>query len=361
MENKMKNIPESILNAFPFDSEIVASCTYGDGHINDTFKATSAAGTEYLVQRINTNVFTRPVELMENLIAVTAHIRKKIDDPRGCLNLIPTKDGAPYVNGPDGFWRVYDFITGTICLSQPETPADFYQSAVGFGNFQKQLSDFPAGTLHETIPNFHNTQDRYKKFKAALAADKAGRAASVQREIDFYLSEEEDGGSLVRMLNEGDLPLRVTHNDTKLNNVLLDAGTHKALCIIDLDTVMPGLSLYDFGDSIRFGASTAAEDEPDLARVWMSLELFKLYTEGFLYACGSTLTKTELELLPMGAKIMTLECGMRFLTDYLEGDTYFRIDRPQQNLDRARTHIKLVQDMERQWDDMCRVVKEAEQ
>ena len=355
----MKSIPASILNAFPFEGAIVDSIRYGDGHINDTFKGTSSSGKEYLIQRINTKVFTRPVELMENIIAVTAHIRQKVDDPRSCLNLLPTKDGASYIDGPDGFWRVYDFIPGTICLSLPETPDAFYQSAVGFGNFQQQLSDFPAETLHETIPNFHNTQDRYSKFKAAVAADVCGRVASVQKEIDFYLSRETDGGCLVSMLEQGALPLRVTHNDTKLNNVLLDAKTRAPLCIIDLDTVMPGLSLYDFGDSIRFGASTAAEDEPDLSKVWMNLELFKLYTEGFLFACGSSLTQNELEMMPMGAKVLTLECGMRFLTDYLEGDTYIRIDRPQQNLDRSCTHIKLVQDMERQWNDMHKVVKEA--
>ena len=357
----MKNIPASILSAFPFEGEIIDSFRYGDGHINDTFKGVSSSGKEYLIQRINTKVFTRPVELMENIIAVTAHIRRQVTSTRNCLNLLYTKDGASYVDGPDGFWRVYDFIPGTICLNLPETPDDFYQSAVGFGIFQRQLADFPAETLHETIPDFHNTRDRYVKFKAAVAADKCGRAASVQKEIDFYLSEEEDGGRLVQMLEQDALPLRVTHNDTKLNNVLLDAETHKPLCIIDLDTVMPGLSLYDFGDSIRFGASTAAEDEPDLSKVRMSIELFRLYTEGFLFACGSSLTQNELDARPLGAKTMTLECGMRFLTDYLEGDTYFRIDRPQQNLDRSRTHIKLVQDMERQWDAMQRAVNGAAQ
>jgi len=230
---------------------------------------------------------------------------------------------------------------------------------VAFGTFQQQLKDFPAETLCEVIPNFHNTVDRYRIFKEALAADVCGRAASVKAEIDFALAREQEAGTLVNMLAEGKLPLRVTHNDTKLNNVMLDEATRKPLCVIDLDTTMPGLSLYDFGDSIRFGAATAAEDEKDLDKMVMDINLFETYTKGFLSACPG-LTENERDMLPMGAKLMTLECGVRFLTDYLSGDTYFRTHYEGQNLDRCRTQFKLVADMESKWDEMKRIVKECE-
>jgi len=257
------------------------------------------------------------------------------------------------------FWRVYDFVEDSICLQLPETPEDFYQSAVAFGNFQQQLKDFPAHTLCEVIPNFHNTADRYRLFREALAADVCGRAAQVRDEVEFALAREEEAATLVNMLAAGELPLRVTHNDTKLNNVMLDARTRKPLCVVDLDTVMPGLSLYDFGDSIRFGAATAAEDEKDLSKVWMDLNLYETYTRGFLSACPG-LTQNERDMLPMGAKLMTLECGVRFLTDYLNGDVYFSTHYEGQNLDRCRTQFKLVADMESKWDDMKRIVKECE-
>jgi len=233
------------------------------------------------------------------------------------------------------------------------------RSGEAFGSFVRCLDGFPAEVLHETIPHFHDTKDRYRLFKQAIANDKAGRAKDIKEEIDFYLAREDFAGLIVDKLADGSLPLRVTHNDTKLNNVMLDKNTRKALCVIDLDTVMPGSALYDFGDSIRFGASTAAEDEKDLGKVWMDIELFKMYTDGYLSACGDSLTKLEIEMLPVGAKMMTLECGMRFLTDYLDGDTYFKTTYPEQNLDRTRTHIKLVSDMEAKWDEMNRIVMEA--
>jgi Ser/Thr protein kinase RdoA (MazF antagonist) len=243
-----------------------------------------------------------------------------------------------------------------ICIQLPETPDDFYQSAVAFGTFQSQLSDFPAETLSETIPNFHHTPDRYRIFREKIKEDPVGRAASVQQEIDFYLSREEDGSVLQRMRENGQLPVRVTHNDTKLNNVLLDEKTRKAVCVIDLDTVMPGLSAYDFGDSIRFGASTAVEDERNLEKVSIDLNLFRIYTEGFVSSCPS-LTEEERLALPLGAKIMTLECGMRFLTDYLDGDHYFKTAYAEHNLVRARTQMKLVADMEENWQEMEKIVR----
>ena len=333
---------------------------YGHGHINVTYVVPAPDGARYILQRVNKNVFKKPVELMENVAAVTNYLSERTDDPRRCLRLIPTKNGENFFTDSEGdYWRVYLFITDSICLQQAETGEDFRQSAIAFGEFQKNLKDFPANTLHEVIPHFHDTKDRYRLFHEAVQADTAGRAKDVQAEIDFYMAREDFAGLIVDKLADGTLPLRVTHNDTKLNNVMLDRTTRKALCVIDLDTVMPGSALYDYGDSIRFGASTAAEDEKDLESVWMDLELYKMYTDGYLSACGDSLTELEIEMLPVGAKMMTLECGMRFLTDYLNGDTYFKTTYEEQNLDRTRTHIKLVSDMEAKWEEMNRIVMEA--
>ena len=252
---------------------------------------------------------------------------------------------------------MYDFGEDSICLQLPETDEDFYQSAVGFGTFQQLLTDFPAAKLHETIPNFHNTPDRYRALLETLERDPMHRAVQVQPEIEFALARQAEMSAIQNALASGKLPLRVTHNDTKLNNVLLDAKTRKALCVIDLDTVMPGSSLYDFGDSIRFGAATAAEDEKDISKMEMSLDRFRVFTRGYVRACPG-LTGKELEMLPMGAKTMTMECGVRFLTDYLDGDHYFAVHREGQNLDRARTQFKLVADMEKKWDEMRKIVEE---
>ena len=230
---------------------------------------------------------------------------------------------------------------------------------MAFGTFQNQLADFPAETLSETIPRFHDTPNRYTLLREAINADRMGRVKDVQYEIGFYLFHEAEAGVLMDMSRRGELPLRVTHNDTKLNNVMLDKRLRTPLCVIDLDTVMPGLVANDFGDGIRFGASTAAEDERDLSKVTMSLELFEAYAGGFLGACGKRLNQGEIETLPMGAKLMTLECGVRFLTDYLNGDVYFHITRPEQNLDRARTQMTLVKDMETKWDRMQRIIAHA--
>ena len=351
---------EQILKAFCLDAEPVSCERYGCGHINVTYLVVTESGHRYILQKINSNIFKDVPGLMGNIAAVTKYLRTLISEPRGVLTLIPTEDGTDYLQHADGsYWRVYDFVEGSLCLQAPESADDFYQSAVAFGTFQQQLKDFPAETLCEVIPNFHNTVDRYRIFKEALAADVCGRAASVKEEIDFALAREQEAGTLVNMLAEGKLPLRVTHNDTKLNNVMLDEVSRKPLCVIDLDTTMPGLSLYDYGDSIRFGAATAAEDEKDLSKVWMDIDLFATYTKGFLSACPG-LTENERDMLPMGAKLMTLECGVRFLTDYLNGDTYFATHYEGQNLDRCRTQFKLVADMESKWEEMKRIVKECE-
>ena len=355
------------LSAFQIDGTVISAVRYGSGHINDTFlvKMCKADGSEgrVIMQRMNTNIFTKPDELMENILGVTSFLRERIienggNPDRETLNVIPTKEGNSYfVDSEGNCWRCYIFIEDAIGYDKVENPEDFYQSAVAFGNFQRLLADYPAETLHETIEGFHDTKARFEVFKKAIADDVCGRAASVKAEIDFYLAREDVANVFGDMLAKGELPLRVTHNDTKLNNIMIDNETHKGICVIDLDTVMPGLAMNDFGDSIRFGASTAVEDEKDLDKVWCDMKLFELYAKGFIEGCGGRLTEKEIELLPMGAKVMTYECGMRFLTDYLQGDIYFKTHREGHNLDRARTQMKLVQDMENKWDIMNKIVK----
>ena len=354
------------LSNFHLDGEVKSIERFGSGHINDSFLVVldQADGTvnRVVLQRLNTQVFTKPEEVMENIMGVSSFLRKKIiehggDPDRETVNVIPSKDGTPYfIDEEDNFWRCYIYIENATGYDQVETPEDFYQSAVAFGNFQRLLADYPAETLHETIEGFHDTKARFEVFKKAVAEDAFGRASNVQKEIDFVLSHEDVANVFGDMQARGELPLRVTHNDTKLNNVMIDNDTHKGICVIDLDTVMPGLAMNDFGDSIRFGASTAAEDEPDLDKVWCDMKLYEVYVKGFIEGCGGKLTKTEIEMLPMGAKVMTFECGMRFLTDYLQGDTYFRVHREGQNLDRCRTQFKLVADMENKWDTMNEII-----
>ena len=352
----METLHQAILAQFPLDGSPVSCERYGCGHINVTYLVVTETGHRYILQKINDRIFKNVPALMENIAGVTSYLRQQQADPNRVLTLVNTKSGSTYLEH-EGFWRIYEFVENSICLQQPETADDFYQSAVAFGQFQQQLKDYPAATLYEIIPNFHNTVDRYRIFHETLAADPMGRAASVQSEIDFLLAREQEAGTLVNLLREGKLPLRVTHNDTKLNNVMLSADTHEPLCVIDLDTVMPGLSAYDFGDSIRFGAATAAEDEKDLSKMEMSLDLLRTYTRGFLKACPG-LTELEKQMLPMGAKLMTLEVGLRFLTDYIDGDKYFAVHREGHNLDRCRTQLKLVADMEAKWAAMEQIIRE---
>lgn len=349
------------------NGRLVSKKPYGNGHINDTFLicCQTAKNTEkkYILQRMNHDIFKNPPQLMENMVHVTRYLREKIlsqggNPERETLNVIKTKNGADWYEDSDrNYWRVFPFIENSMCLEKVENAKDFYDSAAAFGNFQWMLADFPAETLHETIPNFHNTPSRLQDFQKAVQTGDKGRAALAQREISFVLDRAKEASVLTDLLSEGKLPLRVTHNDTKLNNILFDKDTHKALCIIDLDTVMPGLSLYDFGDSIRFGANTGAEDETDLTKVGLDLSLFEAFTKGYLEGCKGSLTATEIEMLPMGAKLMTYECGMRFLADFLTGDHYFKIHRENHNLDRARTQFQLVADMETKWDEMTAIVQ----
>jgi len=340
---------------FPLEGAPFSIEPYGCGHINATYLLVTTTGRRYILQRISDAFDVE--KLMHNIEAVTRFAAEHTTDPRGTMHLVPTLDGKSYYRDESGCYRVYDFVEHSVCLQTPRSPEDFYESAVAFGRFQQLMAQFPAQTLQEPIPNFHNTVDRYRIFHEVLEKDPMDRAKLAGPEIAFALAHESEGGVLQGMRERGELPLRVTHNDTKLNNVMLDEDTHKALCVIDLDTVMPGLSLYDFGDSIRFGAATAAEDETDLDKMTLDLDLFRTFTRGFLAACPG-LTEKEIELLPMGAKIMTLECGVRFLTDYLDGDHYFSIHREDHNLLRARTQFRLVSEMERLWDRMAQIIKE---
>lgn len=357
---------EKLLNealaAYDFGGQLVGAVRYGSGHINDTFVVHTQPGEDpcrrFILQRISSAAFKHPDEVMANIVGVTSFLGEKIKEAGGnpareTMSVWATKSGENfYTDSEGGAWRVYPFVEDTICLQKAETPELFAASARAFGKFQRMLKGYPADTLYETIPKFHDTEDRLAKLKAAVAADVMGRVKEVGPELKFVQEREADCSVALSALRDGRLPLRVTHNDTKLNNILIDRESGEGICVIDLDTVMPGLAINDFGDSIRFGANHSAEDERDLTKVNFDLELFDVYAAGFLEGAGGALTETELDYLPWGAKLMTLECGIRFLTDYLEGDHYFRIHREGQNLDRCRTQFKLVSDMEAAWDDM---------
>ncbi len=334
-----------ILKHFELDT---VTESYGNGHINDTYLVTAP---RYILQRINTSIFTDPEGLMENIDNVTSFLREKIradggDVRRGTLQLVPAKDGRHYYRYDDeNVFRVYRFVEGTKSIENSKTPEDLYEAGVGFGHFQKLLADFPVEKLHETIQDFHHTPKRVEALRKAIREDRAGRAGSVQAEIDFALENASWADSVVKGMEEGRIPVRVTHNDTKINNILFDRDTGKAVCVIDLDTVMPGSMLYDFGDALRMGGSTAAEDEADLDKVWFNEGAFEAFAKGYLSEMREALTQEELALLPLSVKLMTYECGIRFLTDYLNGDTYFKIHREHHNLDRARNQFKLVADI----------------
>ena len=343
---------------FPTDGTPIRCEQIKSGHINETYLITTDNGTRYILQWINQYVFPNVNALMSNMAAISAYLAKREKGKMAMIRYIDTLDGHSYYDdGRGGCWRIYRFVDHSICVQRPESPEDFYECARAFGHFQYVLNEFPAEQLEETIVNFHNTVDRYRQLREALREDSEGRAAEVQPELDYLFSREEKACRLHQMRLSGELPVRATHNDTKINNVLLDEHTRKAICVIDLDTVMPGLSAFDFGDAIRFGASTAAEDETDLRKVSLDPELFRVFTRGFLKACPS-LTEKEREVLPLGSFTMTLECGMRFLTDYLKGDKYFSIDYPRHNLDRARAQLKLAQDMESKEEAMALIVWE---
>ena len=358
---------EDAIYAFGFGNRCSYVKPFGAGHINETYAVymPGESGDElaYVLQRVNSNVFKDPAGVMDNIFGVTEYLRNVIrreggDPDRETLSYIKTKSGCNYFEDSEGEpWRCYNFIPDSVCYQLVEEPEQFYQSGSSFGHFLKQLSDYPASKLNETIPDFHNTIRRFEAFQVALKRDLKNRADSCRPEIDFVLAREKDCGVLVHQQDEGILPLRVTHNDTKLNNILFDEKTGKGLCIIDLDTIMPGLAANDFGDSIRFGAATAEEDEPNLDLMHFDISLYELYVKGYLEETKDVLTEAEIGSLPWGARLMTLECGIRFLTDYLQGDTYFKTDYPEHNLIRARTQFRLVDEMEQQFERMQEIVQ----
>ena len=351
---------QKIAGKFAVVGDFVACVRYGEGHINDTFCLTMKEGdrqVRYILQRINHRLFPEVDKLMHNIELVTNFCRKSViarggDPMRECLNIVRTKEGAPYYFDGEDYFRIYVFIEGATTYQIVRDPRDFYESAVAFGSFAALLADFDASQLYEVLPDFHNTRVRYANFLRAVELDVCGRRREVEEDIRWFKEHNYLCGELVDKIAAGQIPLRVTHNDTKLNNVLIDDVTGKGLAVIDLDTVMPGSLCYDFGDSIRFGCNPAAEDEPDLSKVNFRFDLYQTYLDGYLSAVGGSITPLEREELPMGAVLMTYECGMRFLTDYLEGDVYFKTHRPGQNLDRARTQRKLVEDMLSRLDEM---------
>ena len=357
MERKFKQI----LQQFAVNTKIEP---YGNGHINDTYCLTEP---RYILQRINTDIFKHPHELMENIENVTSFLREKIkknggDPQRETLTVIKTVDGKNYYQyDENNVFRMYSFVENTKSIENSKTPEDLYEAGVGFGRFQRMLSDYPADTLHESIKDFHHTPKRVEALKLAIREDKAGRAASVEAEISFALEQAVWADQVVKGIEDGSIPLRVTHNDTKINNILFDQETGKAVCVIDLDTVMPGSMLYDFGDALRMGGSTGAEDETDLSKVWFDETAFEAFAKGYLSELKDDLTETELELLPFSVKLMTYECGIRFLTDYLNGDTYFKIHREHHNLERARNQFKLVADIAGKEERLSAMIKEIKE
>lgn len=354
-----------IAQLFDFGGEIDTVTSYGEGHINDTYLVTlKKSQKKYILQRLNTKVFRNFHGLMDNILKVTQKLREIVaaeggDTERECMTLTKTKDGDIYLVDGENCWRAYVFVADTEVYQIIDSPAIFENTGEAFGRFIARLDGFDASTLCEVIPNFHNTQDRYLKFLAALKTDKVKRAKSAQKEIDFAIKRKDMTSCIVDALDKGEIPLRVTHNDTKINNVLIDKTTGKAICIIDLDTIMPGSLLYDFGDSIRSGCNTALEDEKDLSKVDFDISLYKAYCKGFLRGIGDRITQKEIDMLSIGAKVITFECGIRFLTDYLDGDEYFKVDYLDHNLVRCRTQFKLVERMEQLSDEMLEIARNS--
>ena len=345
---------QELFNAFQFSGDFISMSAYGNGHINDTYRVITSTN-QYIIQRINHYVFKQPHQLMVNYRLVTDYLKTIVDDPlRETLTIIPTKDNKDYYVSSEGnYYRAILFIDDCLCLETMTGPEDFYQTGIAFGHFQTQLKDFDANKLYESIPNFHNTPKRLETFKEVLSKASDQRKENAKAEIEFILSHEKDAHALYEM----DLPIRVTHNDTKLNNILFDKETKKALCIIDLDTIMPGFVANDFGDSIRSGATYSKEDEQNLDLVTLDLDLYQAFFNGFVDGANTILTPKEIESLPVGAKTITLEQAIRFLTDYLENDVYYKTDYPEHNLVRTKTQIKLVQEMEKYHNEIQNFLK----
>jgi Phosphotransferase enzyme family len=350
----------AVTSHFTIDGEFAGAAPYGSGHINDSYCAVfheNGRRVRYIVQRMNHNIFKQPIAVMENIQRVTAHLAHQLNGQSDCdrrvLTLIHARDGKTWFEDERGdFWRTYNFIEGATTYDSVHSPQQAFQAARAFGSFQHMLASLPAPRLHETIPDFHHTPRRFAALEAAIETDVVNRAASAKPEIQFALARR----AMVSTLIEANLPERVTHNDTKFNNVLLDDETGEGICVIDLDTVMPGLAAYDFGDMVRTTTSSVKEDERDLSKVSMEFPLFEALVRGYLETAGDFLTKPEKELLAFSGRLITLEIGIRFLTDHLVGDTYFKVHREGHNLDRCRTQFKLVEAMERQEEPMNRLV-----
>jgi len=369
--NLMESYLKDVIRFFNIKGQFVEAKMINSGHINDTYFISLSENSKdnnrlhYILQRINHNVFKEPEKVMDNIIKVTRYLREKIiaiggNPDRETLGFISATDGRFLYKSKDGnYWRLYTFIDDAQTYQVVENSNHFYSAGKAFGKFQMLLSDFPVEDLHETIPEFHNTPKRFMSLIESIDRDVMNRAKHVKPEIDFVEKRADKISVVIDLLHENKLPLRVTHNDTKFNNVLIDNKSGEGICVIDLDTVMPGTSLYDFGDSIRSGANTADEDEPDLSKVWMDINLFEQFTQGYLEMASGFLTPLELEYLPFSSMLITFELGMRFLTDYLNGDTYFKIHREGHNLDRARVQFKLVSDMEEKNEQMNIIVEKC--
>ena len=366
MHDECLKFTTEALEAIDFDGDIVNVKSFGSGIINDTFLVVCKNNNKeekYILQKINHLIFKNVEKLMENYCNICNYLKEVVknnhgDIDRQTITVIPTKEGKSFFKDSLGnYWRAIKFISNTITYDILESSNDFYKAGKAFGEFQNMLSEYKAETLYESIPNFHNTRERFKTFLSAIENNKANRLDKVREEVNFILERKNDTSILLDMYERGELPLRVTHNDTKISNILMDEKTKEGICVIDLDTIMPGLSLYDFGDAIRSGATFAREDEEDLSKVFVDLGLFEAFTKGFIEGVDNGLTPKEIEMLPMGAKIITLEQGMRFLTDYLDGDLYYKTSYDDHNLVRTRTQLKLVKDLEDKWEEVNNIVK----
>lgn len=361
-----EQIVQEVYEQYDLPGELIHIKPFGNGLINRTYeimqREADGVGRRYVLQCINHAIFPDVDGLMNNILLVTNFLkdnsRARGGNPeRETLTVTVARDGKPFVQSTEGsYWRIYPFVEGTFVLDQVENDEQFYETGRSFGAFQAELSDFDATQLVEVIPMFHDTRNRYRQFEEAVANDASGRVKDLSEEIEFVRQRKADCFFLYDLLDAGEIPLRVTHNDTKLNNILMDNDTKKGICIVDLDTIMPGISLFDFGDSIRYGANDCAEDESDMSKVNFDAHLFEVYARGFLEGANGLLTEREVELLPWGARVITLEQGIRFLTDYINGDVYYGTSRPGQNLDRTHTQFKLVQDMEVQWEELQAII-----
>ena len=367
MENNFLELSGEAIDLIDLKGVVIEVTPFGGGLINATFlvrtKLENGEERKYILQRINHYIFKNVEKLMDNYCRVCDYLKEVVrknngDVSRETITVVKAKDGRSFTQDSEGnYWRAIDFIPDTVTYETISCEDDFYKAGKAFGNFQNMVSDYNAELLYESIPNFHNTKVRLNTFIKAIEENKSGRRDNVIDEIDFILERQEQASLLVDMLERGELPLRVTHNDTKISNVLLDKDSKEGICVIDLDTIMPGLSLYDFGDAIRSGATFAREDEEDLSKVFVDLGLFESFTKGFIEGVDNGLTQKEIELLPMGAKIITLEQGMRFLTDYLDGDLYYKTSYDDHNLVRTRTQLKLVRDLEEKWEEANNIIK----